>query len=424
MSMKKPLFTSLAPNVEWDDVWKSLSLFFKFQRNAPIFAIGNLEDAIQTYFECKKVFLFESGRSALTAILRSAGIGQGSEVLLQAFTCVAVPNTILWVGARPVYVDCDTENYTMSPQDMESKITSHTRAVIIQHTFGIPADMAALLAIARRHNLLVIEDCAHAIGSTYDGVKVGTFGDASIISFGRDKVFSSVFGGAAIINNSSFISLLEEMYSKLSFPRMFWTQQQLLHPPLTALVKATYRIGIGKALLALFCFTKILHPPVTRDERKSKQPSFVFHKLPPALAVLALRQWKKMERFCAHRKKLTSLYETSQAGLADVKLVFHDPRTDTIFLRYPLQVPDATAALTYARRHAIYLGDWYDTPIAPRDVNLSLLQYRLGSCPNAENLSKNTINLPTSIGITGADAKRIVIVIKSYLDSIRRDTTV
>ena len=120
-------------------------------------------------------------------------IGEGDEVLVQAFTCVAVPNSVLWAQATPVYADIDA-TLNIDPIDVEKKITNRTKAIIVQHTFGIPADMDALVALAKKHNILLIEDCAHSLGATYKGKKVGTFGDAAFFSFGRDKVVSSVFG--------------------------------------------------------------------------------------------------------------------------------------------------------------------------------------------------------------------------------------
>src|SRR5581483_4013141 len=112
----------------------------------------------------------------------------------QAFTCVAVPNSVLWTGAKAIYADID-ETGNLDPKDLEKKITKKTKAVIIQHTFGIAANMDAIQKVLKGKKIILIEDCAHALGASYKGKKLGTFGEFAFFSFGRDKVISSVFGG-------------------------------------------------------------------------------------------------------------------------------------------------------------------------------------------------------------------------------------
>ncbi|MFH1859640.1 MAG: DegT/DnrJ/EryC1/StrS family aminotransferase [bacterium] len=110
------------------------------------------------------------------------GIGEGDEVLVEGFTCVVVPNAVIFAGAKPIYVAPDPKTYNMDINQIETKITPKTKAIIAQHTFGLPADMDLILDISRKHNLMVIEDCAPAMGATYKGKKVGTLGDAAFFS--------------------------------------------------------------------------------------------------------------------------------------------------------------------------------------------------------------------------------------------------
>src|SRR6185436_2552703 len=102
-----------------------------------------------------------SGRSAQYLILRALGLSKTDQVLIQAFTCIAVPNAVLWVGAQPAFADID-ESYNLDPQRVRRAITPNTKALIAQHTFGIPADMEALHQIADEHHLVLIEDCCHS----------------------------------------------------------------------------------------------------------------------------------------------------------------------------------------------------------------------------------------------------------------------
>lgn len=148
----------------------------------------NSNQSIQKYEDMFKKFLnvshassFWKGRVALYAILKALGIGEGDEVLVEGFTCVVVPNAVIFAGAKPVYIAPDPKTYNMDVSQIETAITSKTKAIIVQHTFGLPADMDSILNIAKKYNLRVIEDCAPALGAIYKGRKVGTFGDAAFL---------------------------------------------------------------------------------------------------------------------------------------------------------------------------------------------------------------------------------------------------
>jgi len=141
-----PLSISLSPNTEKDDIklaWKLLFQPAKWQKGK---AIENLEETFKKYLGVKYTFSFNSGRSAMLAILASIGVQKGDEVLLQAFTCNAAVNPILTLGAKPVFVDID-ETLNLSPEDLEKKITDDSRIVVIQHTFGIPAEVEKIKEI-------------------------------------------------------------------------------------------------------------------------------------------------------------------------------------------------------------------------------------------------------------------------------------
>ena len=134
-----------------------------------------------------QAFAFWKGRVALYAILESLGIGPGDEVILPGFTCVVVPNAVLYRGAMPVYVDIEGTAFTMDVRDIERKITSRTKAIIVQHTYGIPADMDGIKTIADRHGLPIIEDAPLAHGARYCGKRVGLFGQLACFSFYPSK---------------------------------------------------------------------------------------------------------------------------------------------------------------------------------------------------------------------------------------------
>lgn len=139
----------------------------------------------------------EYGRMALYFILKSMDFAPGSEIIVPALTFWVVPEITRIAGLTPVFVDIDPTTFTMDPVAVERAITPNTRAILPTHLYGLACDMDPIMALARRHNLKVIEDCAHALGATYGGQMVGTFGDASFFSFQGFKPLNTFGGGLA-----------------------------------------------------------------------------------------------------------------------------------------------------------------------------------------------------------------------------------
>lgn len=350
-------------------------------------------------------FFFDSGRSALLTLLQAFGIRQEDEVLLQAFTCAAVPNAILWAGAKPVYVDIEKETLNLDINDLEAKITPCSKAVIVQHTFGLPAKVSEVAQIAQKHNLIVIEDCAHALGAQYQGKRVGSFGDAAFFSFGRDKVVSSVFGGKAVINSKleTRNSKLDEIYRRLNYPSNAWIGQQLLHPLLSEAVLKSYNLGLGRVLHFALKNLGILSRANTNEEKKlAQKPNRIPSKMPNALMLLLNKQLERLEMFNRHRSEIAQKYLA-----ADIQSVQPDT-IDHIWLRFPILVEDPGKFHAFAKKNGIILGDWYNQVIGPEDVNLNAIGYKMGFCPVAEEVSKRIVNLPTCPRMTDSQVEKVV----------------
>jgi perosamine synthetase len=143
------------------------------------------------------------GRIAFYYIVEALGLPRGSEIVVPALTFWVIPELARAAGLRVVFADIDPATFTLDPSAFERAITPATRAVVPTHLYGLPCDMDAILAIARRHNLLVIEDCAHALGATFRGNPVGTLGDASFYSFQTLKPLNCYGGGMAIVRDAS-----------------------------------------------------------------------------------------------------------------------------------------------------------------------------------------------------------------------------
>lgn len=408
--MLKPISISLSPNTEKDDVQLAFKLIFQPGLWKKEKETEKLENEFKKYLRVKYAFSFNSGRSSLMAILNSLGLEKDSEVLLQAFTCNAAANPIIWSGLKPIFVDVDEKTFNMDAEDLRKKLTPKSKVVMVQHTFGLVANMDAILEICQKNNLILIEDGAHSLGAEHRGRKTGTFGQAAFFSFSRDKIISSVYGGIAATNDDGLAEKIKEYQEKIGYPSYFWIKQQLLHPILMNwLILPTYSI-FGKYLLILFQWFHILSKAVHWKEKRGGKPRYFPKRLPGALAILALNQFKKLEKFNNHRKEIAKLYKKELKGIR-----FELPSdSEQIYLRFTIKNPKAHKVIKKAWRKNLLIGDWYTTPIAPHDTKLEKMHYLPGSCPRAEKLAKETLNLPTHINISKKDAQKIVEFLKNY----------
>lgn len=407
---RKTITTSLSPNTQADDVLLAFALLFQPWRWNRGHASAKIEDKFRQYLGVKHAFAFESGRTCLYSIMKALKLQQDDEVLVQSYTCVAVPEPILWAGLKPVYVDIDTKTLNMSSDDFEKKITAKSKAVIIQHTFGNPSGMRKILDLAKKHGLIVIEDCAHALGAEYESKKVGTFGDFSFFSFGRDKVISSVFGGMVIVNNEKYLSAVADFQeNNCTLPKSKWTVQQLLHPVIFAIAKPLYGFfSIGKIIVELSKRLSLTSKAVYSEEKQGEKPQFIQKRLPNALALLALHQFEKLQKYNDHRVALAHYYDTALDSKNIERLdTAHPKNGKNIFLRYTILVKDPASIHRSMKSRNIYLGDWYSDAIAPKGVNYEKIHYNPDTCPNAQRAARMTINLPTSINIDNKDARTI-----------------
>lgn len=165
--------------------------------------ISQFENAFADYIGVKHSTSVSNGTVALHLALVTLGIGRGDEVIVPTLTYIASVNAISYTGATPVFVDSLEDTWQMDPQDVERRITGNTKAIMAVHLYGHPCDMRALKAIADKHKLFLIEDCAEALGSTYDGKHVGTFGDVSTFSFFGNKTITTGEGGMLVTNDET-----------------------------------------------------------------------------------------------------------------------------------------------------------------------------------------------------------------------------
>lgn len=156
------------------------------------------EQRIATYVSLPHAIAVSSGTAGLHLCIRALGIGKGDEVIVPSFAFVSAAHAIRYEDATPVFVDIDLNTLNLDPARIEEAITPQTRAILVIHTFGCPANMDEIVDIARRHQLLLIEDACEAIGAEYRGRKIGTFGDAAVFAVYPNKQITTGEGGAVV----------------------------------------------------------------------------------------------------------------------------------------------------------------------------------------------------------------------------------
>jgi len=190
--------------------------------------LEEFESAFAAYHQMPHAIAVSSGTAALHLAIRALNIGPGDEVILPSFTFIAVANAVRYEQATPVFADIDPVTLNLDPAQVEAAITPRTRALIVVHTFGVPADMDALMRIAKSHNLAVIEDACEAIGATYNHQRVGTFGDISTFAFYPNKQITTGEGGMILCRDEKLASRMRALRNQGRYPSTDWLQHQEL----------------------------------------------------------------------------------------------------------------------------------------------------------------------------------------------------
>lgn len=406
-----PIHHTFAPLADAAFCWRSLSLLLRPSswRKGP--DIEALRAELAWRF-AKSVYLFSSGREALLAGLRAAGIGDGDEVIVQGYTCIVVPNAIEASGAKTIYADIDPDTLNLTPETVEAVMTPHTKAIICQHTFGMPAALSELRALCDQKGILLIEDCAHVLPDDQGPTGLAETGDMVLFSFGRDKAISGVSGGAILVRGEAMKGLraMEDAAKELSTSHIM---RLLLYPLLYALAKRTYGLG-GKVLLALCGKVGLLLPIVGPEEKKGRMNG-TLHRLPNACADLALSQLRRVRGLNAHRRMLTAHYltEGKARGLwrkgGEDDIVPAGVMEGLPLQKFPLFAEKADNIRRLLKAHGAHLDDgWTGCVICPRMADTEIAGYVQGSDPKAEEVAKSILSLPTHPTMTKKQADALL----------------
>lgn len=317
------------------------------------------------------------------------------EVLIQAFTCLALPEAVKSIGAKPIYVDVSAETPNMDAEDLRRKIGPSARAIVIQHSFGLPADIMSLSAVADDCHMPVIEDCAHSIESRVGGRRVGSFGVAAFYSYEASKPIFAGVGGSAVINDPALADTVTREYSNYSEPSML-AQAQLAGMFLAH--RVAYRPSTYWKVRALFravSATGLVRGNYNTIEDDRGPASDFSRRMGRVQGRILRRAFVNIDKNTAHRRRVASAYR-SLIRAPRIRHLRIPSNVDPVFGRYPLIVEGKRSLIEGAKRAKVELADFYATPVHPlQGDDLRSVGYEPGSCPNAEWMSERIVSLPT-----------------------------
>jgi dTDP-4-amino-4,6-dideoxygalactose transaminase len=335
------------------------------------------------YIGAKNCVAVSSCTAALHLSMLAAGIGPGDEVIVPAMTFCATANAVIHAGARPVFADVELPGMTLDPLDARRKITAHTKAILPVHFHGRAADMDALRSLARKHNLYLIDDAAHAIETRYHGKNIGTIGDITCFSFYVTKNVTTVEGGMVATNNDD------------------WAER----------IKVFALHGMSKDAWARFSDNGYKHYEVVT-------PGFKYN-MTDISASFGLHQLRRTEENLKRREQIWKFYD---AAFKDLPILLPaEPQSDTRHARhlYAVRLTDAApltrdSFMEKLHRSNIGTGVHY-TALHLHSYYRRAFGYKKGDFPCAEAVGDATVSLPLSAKLTDQDVDDVVGTVKDAL---------
>lgn len=306
-----------------------------------------------------------NGTSALHCAMAALGIGEGDEVIVPANTYIATAWGVTYAGATPVFVDCTADTWEIDASKIEERITDKTKAIIGVHLYGQPFDFAAVKAIADKHGLYVVEDCAQAHGALFEGKMVGGLGEIGCFSFYPGKnLYAFGEGGAVVCKDKKYNDYVYVMKNQGCEVRYYHD-----------MIGYNYRLeGLQGAVLSV--------------------------------GLKALPEWTERRREIGWRymKEITNPLLQLQA---------HPENTNPVFHLFEIQVPDPEHFLAYMKDKEIECNRHYPVPCHLQKA-YEFLGYKEGDCPNAEKLAAHCATLPLFPEMTDEEVKLVMDACNEY----------
>lgn len=363
----------------------------------------------------ENISFFWKGRVALYALMKAYGIKKDDEVILPAFTCVVVPNAIIYCEAKPVYVDINPQTLNCDAEEIRKKITQKTKFIIAQNTFGLSSDLDAIMVIAKEKNIIVIEDCTHGLGGFYNGRKNGTIADASFFSTQWNKPFSTGIGGMAFVHDKDVAEKMKSIEKTSKAPSFLERVQLSVLLSVRSIMKAPavywpmiklYRFLSKNNLVVGSSQGNELDNPILPDDFLKQMANVQLNK--------GISELMKLNQYVSHRVKVAAQYDAALRKLG-IKI---NSNSDNAFLKYPLLVKDRKLFFELAATKNIELGDWFISPIHPITEQFHLWQYDYGKFPIAEYVSAQIVNLPTHIDMSPKAVERVLSFLNENKDQL------
>ncbi len=368
---------------------------------------------LSSFLNADAIFTFAAGRMGLFSILRSIGIKPGEEVIIPAFTCAVVPNAIIYSGGKPVYCDVGFEDFNIEVAAIEMLITDKTRAIYAQHTFGQMCNVEKIKKIAKKFNLIVIEDVALALGAATNEGMAGTLGDFSLFSTDRSKVINTGLGGFVCVNNKKYLPAFSEFYKDLPAPGVRLQKRILFTFIVNLITMNPYCYWIGKFINTSLTFTNIL--TYFGDELKTSIPEDYPYpaKLGNIQATLGYHQIKGIRKNLEHRKTVARFYNSILNYYSEDYI----DSAENIFLRYSFLVRNRDA---WEEKFSSLIDTsvWFKTIACGRNDSWNEIFYEEGSCVNAECATSEIFNLPTHSKIKPEKLTKLLLELKNSGDLI------
>jgi len=323
------------------------------------------EEAFAQMCGVKHAIATASGTTALHVALLANGIGKGDEVITSAFTFIASANSILYVGAKPVFVDIDPRTFNLDTNLIEKAITKNTKAILPIHLYGLPCDMDPIMKIAEKHGLVVIEDACQSHGAEYKGHKAGSFGTGTFSLYATKNITSGE--GGMITTNDDIID------EKCRVIRQHGMRKRYYHDEL----------GFN------FRMTDIL-------------------------AAIGLEQLKKIGKFNAQRQANAKFLSENLKG---VTVPFVPPGLTHVFHQYTVRVPDGKrdAMRTYLQDHGVGSEVFYPVPIHKQSFYVSDLGYK-DKLPKTDHATVEVLSLPVHAALSSTDLETIVSAVNDFME--------
>ena len=342
--------------------------------------IAEFERKVADYTGAKYAVAIANGTAALHAACYAAGIGEGDEVITTPITFAASSNCVLYCGGTPVFADISPETYNISSVDIERKITSKTKAIIAVHFTGQPCEMDQIHEIADKHNLIVIEDGAHALGAVYKGKRVGTLSDMTTFSFHPVKHITTGEGGMILTDNP-------KLYERLKLFR-------------------THGITREENLL-------------TKNDGPwyYEQRDLGFnYRITDIQCALGTSQMDRLPGFLEKRKKIAEQYNEAFAGNNQIQLPYQKEGCDNAWHLYVIRVKNGNRKEVFEKLRAAGIGvNVHYIPVYQHPYYRSH-GYAQVVCPNAEEYYKECISLPMYPDLKEEEQE---YVIKKVLEYVR-----